>query len=97
MPGDAEGVVVAIGTTERLERLRKAGHGFVINEHYPRSDGTRKLTTLHRVGCRTLEGVDAGYKWFVEDDRHAHAWLFRHKGPQGATWTTCDLCGMRIR
>lgn len=82
-----------ITTAMQLKSLRTAGVGYVINEHHPKADGTRKKPTLHGVLCTTLEAVEPDFKLFSADAGLAQTWLNLTKGLEGRNWTRCRLCG----
>jgi hypothetical protein len=82
-----------IATLRQLVTLRLRGHGYVVNEHFPRADGTRKKPTLHGVMCSTLEGVGPEFKLFFEDSRASQRWMNFVKGAEGNAWSRCRVCG----
>jgi hypothetical protein len=82
-----------IASSAQLRSLRVDGRGYVINEHPPRTDGTRREPTLHGVLCVTLNDVDAAFKLYCEDASLAQTWLNLAKGLEGRAWNRCLECG----
>ena len=77
-----------------LQRLRRAGSGFIYNDFSGAAPSGSDHNVLHTARCYWLERANTNVpKLFFTDLPQAVAWLNANRGPEGQNWKRCGTCG----
>jgi hypothetical protein len=84
----------AIHENADLLQCRQAGRGYIYNDYSGSNPTGHDYNILHAAECSMLARSNVRVpKVFFTDQQEALTWLNANRGPEGANWRRCRICG----